>query len=84
MSDFLTNADHYLGATREAELAKQAQCSRCECCRLSAVYNGYRDRPFAVSSNSCFRRFLAAPYGMPLDISVPWTMPAPIRDPNPL
>lgn len=84
MSDFITNADHYRGATLDAELAKQDQCSSCERCRLSATYNGYRDQPFAISSKSCFQRFLAAPYGMPLDIGVPWTMPAPIRDPNPL
>lgn len=84
MPDYITNADHYGGATHAAELAKMDECSICANCRLSVTYNDYESQPFAIVDKSCFRRFLAAPYGMPLDIGVPWTPPPPIRDPNPL
>lgn len=79
----MTNAEHYGGDTPAARVEKNAQCNGCSVCRLSKVYNNYALQPFAIDTGNCFSRFLAAPFGMPLNINIPWNQPTEPA-PNPL
>lgn len=69
---------------RQSQECRSIGC-RCDRCRLSNDYNGYHLQPWAVGGSevSCRLRFGRAPYGMPLDLRIEWSI-EPEKDPNPL
>ena len=79
-----TNYDHYANFATAHAHHHDACCAleHCQYCRLSEEHNAYRSQPWAVVGE-CKSRFGHAPYGMPLDLRIAWSI-EPEKDPNPL
>lgn len=72
-------------AAHERHSQECLRINHCRHCRLSEEFHAYSTQSWAVGGMDieCQVRFGHAPYGMPIDIRIPWE-PEPEKDPNPL